>query len=225
MASSSSSSSSTVKFIEKAFLATGSFALSYTDPDQKWLIRKHLTSFLQDYPNWELSTDTFNHNNGARVFINPDLTTTQLPTVQLTIWIHENYPITPPLVFINPDLTTTQLPTVQLTIWIHENYPITPPLVFINPDLTTTQLPTVQLTIWIHENYPITPPLVFINPDLTTTQLPTVQLTIWIHENYPITPPLVFINPDLIPIRTNNPFVSSSGFTNSRYIDIWEYPR
>ncbi|XP_010517206.1 PREDICTED: protein ELC-like [Camelina sativa] len=135
----SSSSSSSIKFIEKALLATGSFALSYTDPDQKWLIRKHLTSFLQDYPNFELSTDTFNHNNGSKV-----------------------------------------------------------------------QLFSLEGSLRIRSS---------------TTQLPTVQLTIWIHENYPITPPLVFINPDSIPIRTNHPFVSSSGFTNSRYIETWEYPR
>ncbi|XP_010505539.1 PREDICTED: protein ELC-like [Camelina sativa] len=135
----SSSSSSSVKFIEKALLATGSFALSYTDPDQKWLIRKHLTSFLQDYPNFELSTDTFNHNNGAKV-----------------------------------------------------------------------QLFSLEGSLRIRNS---------------TTQLPNVELTIWIHENYPITPPLVFINPASIPIRTNHPFVSSSGFTNSRYIETWEYPR
>ncbi|XP_006295726.2 protein ELC-like [Capsella rubella] len=135
----SSSSSSSVKFIEKALLATGSFALSYTDPDQKWLIRKHLTSFLQDYPNFELSTDTFNHNNGAKV-----------------------------------------------------------QLFCLEGSLRTRSSPI---------------------------QLPTVQVTIWIHENYPLTPPLVFINPDSIPIRTNHPFVNSSGFTNSRYIETWEYPR
>lgn len=134
-----SSSSSQVKFIEKALLSTGSFALSYTDPDQKWLIRKHLTSFLQDYPHFELSTDTFNHNNGAKV-----------------------------------------------------------------------QLFCLEGSLRIRNS---------------TTQLPTVQLTIWIHENYPLTPPLLFINPNSIPIRTNHPFVSSSGFTNSRYIETWEHPR
>ncbi|KAG7569690.1 ESCRT assembly domain [Arabidopsis thaliana x Arabidopsis arenosa] len=136
---SSSSSSSQVKFIEKALLATGSFALSYTDPDQKWLIRKHLSSLLQDYPNFELSTDTFNHNNGSKV-----------------------------------------------------------------------QLFCLEGSLRIRNS---------------TTQLPSVQLTIWIHENYPLTPPLVFINPNSIPIRTNHPFVNSSGFTNSRYIETWEHPR
>lgn len=135
----SSSSSSPVKFIEKALLATGSFALSYTDPDQKWLIRKHLTSFLQDFPNFELSTNTFNHNNGAKV-----------------------------------------------------------QLFCLEGSLRTR------------------------NP---TTQLPTVELTIWVHENYPLTPPLVFVKPNSISIRTNHPFVNSSGFTNTNYIETWEYPR
>uniref|UniRef100_A0A1J3JAC9 Protein ELC-like n=1 Tax=Noccaea caerulescens TaxID=107243 RepID=A0A1J3JAC9_NOCCA len=130
-------SSSPIKLIEKALLATGPFALSYTDPDQKWLIRKHLTSFLQEFPNFELSTDTFNHNNG----------------------------------------TTVQLFRLQGSL------------------RTTAQLPSVQLTIWVHESYPITPPLVFVNP------------------NYPI------------PIRTNHPFVTSSGLTNSNYIENWEHPR
>ncbi|CAG7908173.1 unnamed protein product [Brassica rapa] len=133
----SSSSSSPLKFIEKALLATGPFALSYTDPDQKWVIRKHLTSFLQDFSNFDLSTDTFNHNNGT--------------TVQLFR--------------LDGSLRTPQQSTaVQLTIWVHENYPLTPPLVFVIP------------------------------PDSMT------------------------------PVRTNHPFVSSSGFTNSNYIETWEYP-
>ncbi|KAG5402208.1 hypothetical protein IGI04_016815 [Brassica rapa subsp. trilocularis] len=97
----SSSSSSPLKFIEKALLATGPFALSYTDPDQKWVIRKHLTSFLQDFSNFDLSTDTFNHNNGTTVQLfrlDGSLRTPQQSTaVQLTIWVHENYPLTPPL--------------------------------------------------------------------------------------------------------------------------------
>ncbi|KAF3581593.1 protein ELC-like [Brassica napus] len=134
---SSSSSSSPLKFIEKALLATGPFALSYTDPDQKWVIRKHLTSFLQDFSNFDLSTDTFNHNNGT--------------TVQLFR--------------LDGSLRTPQQSTaVQLTIWVHENYPLTPPLVFVIP------------------------------PDSMT------------------------------PVRTNHPFVSSSGYTNSNYIETWEYP-
>ncbi|KFK36785.1 hypothetical protein AALP_AA4G170500 [Arabis alpina] len=107
---SSPSSSSLVKFIEKALLATGPFALSYTDPDQKWLIRKHLTSFLQNFPKFDLSTDTFNHNNGTKVQLfllegslhTQTSTIQQLPSIPLTIWVHENYPLTPPLVFINP---------------------------------------------------------------------------------------------------------------------------
>ncbi|CAA7052078.1 unnamed protein product [Microthlaspi erraticum] len=132
-----SSSSSPIKLIEKALLATGPFALSYTDPDQKWLIRKHLTSFLQEFPNFSLSTDTFNHNTGA----------------------------------------TVQLFRLQGSL------------------RTASQLPSLQLTIWVHENYPITPPLVFVNPN----------------------PP--------VPVRTNHPFVASSGLTNSNYIENWEHPR
>ncbi|ESQ52560.1 hypothetical protein EUTSA_v10016907mg [Eutrema salsugineum] len=131
----SSSSSSPIKFIEKALLATGQFALSYTDPDQKWLIRKHLISFLQDFPNFELSTDTFNHNNG----------------------------------------TTVQLFRLEGSL--------------------RTRSTTVQLTIWVHENYPLTPPMVFVSSN------------------------------SMAPIRTNHPFVNSSGLTNSNYIETWEYPR
>ncbi|KAL0896753.1 hypothetical protein Bca101_080714 [Brassica carinata] len=136
MASSSSLSSSPLKFIEKALLATGPFALSYTDPDQKWVIRKHLTSFLQDFPNFDLSTDTFNHNNGTAV----------------------------QLFRLDGSLRTPQSTAIELTIWVHENYPLTPPLVFVIP------------------------------PDST------------------------------VPVRTNHPFVNSSGFTNSNYIETWEYP-
>lgn len=133
----SSSSLSPRKFIEKALLASGPFALSYTDPDQKWVIRKHLTSFLQDFPNFDLSTDTFNHNNGTAV----------------------------QLFRLDGSLRTPQQSTaIQLTIWVQENYPLTPPLVFVIP------------------------------PDST------------------------------VPVRTNHPFVNSSGLTNSNYIETWEYP-
>ncbi|KAH0930518.1 hypothetical protein HID58_016245 [Brassica napus] len=98
---------------------------------------KHLTSFLQDFSNFDLSTDTFNHNNGT--------------TVQLFR--------------LDGSLRTPQ------------------------------QSKAVQLTIWVNENYPLTPPLVFVIPPDSMT-----------------------------PVRTNHPFVSSSGFTNSNYIETWEYP-
>lgn len=105
--------SSSTRFIDAALSSgTCTFSLSYTDPDQKWLIRNHLSSLLQDYPSFAVYTDTFFHNDGNVVdllkasgylhlpYVAPS---TSAPPVHLTIWIHENYPYMPPMVFISPD--------------------------------------------------------------------------------------------------------------------------
>lgn len=95
---------SSIQFIDTALSCTSPHALSYPDPKQKWLIRKHLLSLIQEYPSFTPSTDTFTHNNGTAVNllnVTGGLRVTRYtPHVPLTIWLHEKYPYMPPLVFV-----------------------------------------------------------------------------------------------------------------------------
>ncbi|KAF2325275.1 hypothetical protein GH714_026029 [Hevea brasiliensis] len=95
---------SSIKFIDTALSCTSPYALSYPDPKQKWLIRKHLLSLIQDYPIFTPSTDTFTHNDGTSVNLlnaTGNLRVSRYtPPIPLTIWVHENYPYMPPLVFV-----------------------------------------------------------------------------------------------------------------------------
>ncbi|GFZ04782.1 hypothetical protein Acr_17g0003540 [Actinidia rufa] len=85
-----------VQFIDAALFCTSPFALSYTDPYQKWLIREHLLSLLQYFSSLNPSMDTFFHNDGTTVNIlkaTGDLQVSRsTPKVHLTIWLHQNYP-------------------------------------------------------------------------------------------------------------------------------------
>lgn len=97
--------SSSRQFIEAALSCTSStFALSYEDPNQKWIIRQHLTSLLQDIPSLKPAIDTFTHNDGTTVNLlkaNGEIhVSASSPPIFLTIWLHENYPTMAPLVFV-----------------------------------------------------------------------------------------------------------------------------
>ncbi|KAK8654248.1 hypothetical protein V6N13_128219 [Hibiscus sabdariffa] len=99
------------EFIEAALFATGPFALSYSDPKQKWLILRHLLSLLQEFPGFTPSTDRYMHDDGTEAnllcaigFIHVSSNST--PPVPLVIWLHENYPQKAPLVFVSIDPTT-----------------------------------------------------------------------------------------------------------------------
>ncbi|KAM7257832.1 hypothetical protein ACFE04_013573 [Oxalis oulophora] len=99
---------SQVQFIDTALSCNNTpFALSYTNPDQKRLIRKHLVSLLQDFPYFRLSFDAFTHNDGTIVNLlnaNGSLhISNSTPPVPLTIWIHENYPSNPPIVIVSSE--------------------------------------------------------------------------------------------------------------------------
>ncbi|XP_042016592.1 protein ELC [Salvia splendens] len=94
-------SPNSVRFIEDALFCSDPFALSYSDPDQKWIIRQHLLSLLQDFPSLRPSVSLFTHNDGTAVTLL--LASGHLPLsppVPLSIWVHELYPHAPPLVFI-----------------------------------------------------------------------------------------------------------------------------
>lgn len=99
------SSPNPIKFVEDALFCASPFALAYTDPDQKWIIRQHLISLFQDYPSLKPSVAVFTHNDGTDVkLLNANgelrLSHGDVP-VPLTIWVNEFYPHMAPIVFIN----------------------------------------------------------------------------------------------------------------------------
>ncbi|KAG8389280.1 hypothetical protein BUALT_Bualt02G0212500 [Buddleja alternifolia] len=99
------SSLNPIRFIEDALFCTGPLALSYADPDQKWIIRQHLVSLFQNYPSLKPSIGFFTHNDGTEVKLlnaNGELPASHLaPPVPLTIWIHEFYPQMAPVVYVD----------------------------------------------------------------------------------------------------------------------------
>ncbi|CAI9781226.1 unnamed protein product [Fraxinus pennsylvanica] len=97
--------SSPIRFIEDALFCTNQFGLSYADPDQKWIIRDHLISLLQDFPFLKPSVDIFTHNNGSQVKLlnaGGDIRVSDnTPLIPLIIWLHEFYPQMPPIVYVS----------------------------------------------------------------------------------------------------------------------------
>ncbi|PKI32841.1 hypothetical protein CRG98_046767 [Punica granatum] len=98
---------SPIKFIEAA-LSNGAgspFGLSYSDPNQRWLIRKDLLSLLQEFPSFAPSIDTFFHNDG---------TSTKLLVARACLRvssIHSDHP------FVDPSSGLTSRP--YLSTWSH----------------------------------------------------------------------------------------------------------
>ncbi|XP_057460552.1 protein ELC-like [Actinidia eriantha] len=129
-------SQSSVQFIDAALFCSSPFALSYTNPDQKWLIRGHLLSLLQYFPSLNPLMDTFVHNDGTTVNIlkaTGDLHVSRsTPKVHLTIWLHQNYPHIAPIVFVSHTSTCP----------IHRDHP------FVDPDSGATTSP--YLLSWLY---------------------------------------------------------------------------
>ncbi|KAK3441241.1 protein ELC-like [Eucalyptus grandis] len=139
---------SPIQFIEAALWCTGPFELSYTDPDQKWLIRKDMLSLLQDFPNLSPSMDAYIHNDGSIVnILNAHGTvhvSSSSPQVPLTIWLHENYPHAAPIVMVG-------LPGVASSLTIHHNHPfIDPSGLTTSPYIQTWEFPRCNLKDLVH---------------------------------------------------------------------------
>ncbi|KAK9280912.1 hypothetical protein L1049_003803 [Liquidambar formosana] len=136
---------SPTQFIDAALSCTTPFALSYTDPRQKGLIKNHLRSLLQEFPTLAPSFDTFIHNDGAAVnllnasgYLHVSHST---PPIPLTIWVHENYPSMAPVVFI----------TSNSTYPIPFNHPFVQPSgATISPYLQTWLYPRCNLCDLVH---------------------------------------------------------------------------
>ncbi|KAF8401777.1 hypothetical protein HHK36_012723 [Tetracentron sinense] len=96
--------SSSIQFVDAALSCTSPFALSYRNPNQKWLIRDHLVSLLRDFPSFTPSTETYIHDDGTTVnLLNASgtlLVSQATPPIPLIIWLHQDYPYTPPTVFL-----------------------------------------------------------------------------------------------------------------------------
>ncbi|XP_030456630.1 protein ELC-like [Syzygium oleosum] len=137
-----------IQFIEAALWCTGPFELSYTDPDQKWHIRRDMLSLLQDFPNLSPSMKTYIHNDGTIVNLLNAYGTIHVssssPQVPLTIWLHENYPYTAPIVFVGQ-------PGIAPSSTIHGEHPFVDPSgLTVSPYIRTWQFPRCNLKDLVH---------------------------------------------------------------------------
>lgn len=135
---------SPIQFIEAALSngVSSPFGLSYSDPHQKWLIRKDLLSLLREFPSLTPSIDTFFHVDGSSTNLLVARGCLSVPgsgsapavpvPVPVTIWLHEDYPTIGPMVFVNPAPGSS----------IHRDHPF----VDYSSGLTTTP----YLTTWAH---------------------------------------------------------------------------
>ncbi|XP_057517136.1 protein ELC-like [Amaranthus tricolor] len=99
---------SSMEFIHTALFESKELELSYTDPDQKWIIRNHFLKLLEDFPSFIPSTNTYTHFDGKTtnlLNINGFLHVSEfLPEIPIIIWVHENYPVMSPMIFIPSNL-------------------------------------------------------------------------------------------------------------------------
>ncbi|KAL4558726.1 hypothetical protein LXL04_036927 [Taraxacum kok-saghyz] len=119
-------SPSPTKIIDNAIFCSSMYTLVYTDPDQKWLIRKHLLSLHSEFSSLYPNVSVFTHNDGTMVNLLKAEgylhISRSLPSIHISIWIHEHYPHMAPIVQVSPN------PTYQ----IRPNHP------FVDPSGLTT---------------------------------------------------------------------------------------
>ncbi|CAK7346499.1 unnamed protein product [Dovyalis caffra] len=178
-------SSSLIEFIDTALSCTSPFTLSYADSKQKWLIRKDLISLIQDYPSFNLSADTFNHNDGTTVNLlqaTGDLrVANHTPPIPLIIWLHENYPCMPPMVFVLPNYMSP----------IHQDHPFVDSSgATTSPYLQTWEFPRCNLTELVHnlvKNFTLDHPFAcspaasFTHPSLVSKREALDRLSVKLH--------------------------------------------
>ncbi|MCL7039867.1 hypothetical protein MKW94_021389 [Papaver nudicaule] len=116
--------------VDAALLRIDSATLLCKEPNFKWIIREHIISLLQEYEHLVPSVDTFTYNDGTTVNllnVNGFVQVSECaPPIPLTIWIHPNYPNSPPSVFLpqthglHPFVDSTGVVTSQyLTTWTY----------------------------------------------------------------------------------------------------------
>ncbi|KAI3806030.1 hypothetical protein L1987_21920 [Smallanthus sonchifolius] len=104
-------SPSQLDIIDDAMFCNTGFALAYSDPDQKWLIRKHLLSLHREFSSLYPVIDTYIHKDGTTVnLLKVDgylRISHSLPSIHINIWVHEHYPHVAPMVQVKMDQTNT----------------------------------------------------------------------------------------------------------------------
>ncbi|XP_076915449.1 protein ELC-like [Bidens hawaiensis] len=107
-------SPSQAEIIDSAMFCNTELALAYYDPDQKWLIRKHLLSLHKEFSSLYPSIDTYIHHDGTAVKLLKVYgylyISHLLPLVHINIWVHEHYPHVAPMVQVQTDKTNPICP-------------------------------------------------------------------------------------------------------------------
>ncbi|KAI3862954.1 hypothetical protein MKX03_005338 [Papaver bracteatum] len=93
-----------IESIDAALLCIDPVTLSCEEPNFKWIVREHIICLLSEYEHLVPSVDIFTYNDGRTVnllnvngFLQVSECTSPIP---LTIWIHQNYPNSPPSVVL-----------------------------------------------------------------------------------------------------------------------------
>ncbi|KAI3936145.1 hypothetical protein MKX01_021425 [Papaver californicum] len=75
--------------------------LSFEEANFKYIIREHIICLLQEYEHLVPSVDIFTYNDGTTAnLVNVSGFLQVSERLPLTIWIHQNYPYSPPSVFL-----------------------------------------------------------------------------------------------------------------------------
>lgn len=110
---SSSSSSSSVRFVDVALSTTGAHSLSYVHQPLKWIIREHVLSLIKEFPTLSPSSDHFTHEDGTTfhllcVFGGLPLACSR-GALNIAIWLHQSYPFFPPIVYLSSGSSAAEI--------------------------------------------------------------------------------------------------------------------
>ncbi|CAA6662768.1 unnamed protein product [Spirodela intermedia] len=134
---SSSSSSSSVRFVDLALSTTGPRSLSYVHQNLKWIIREHVLSLIKEFPTLSPSPTTSPTRTASPSTSSASTAASPWPApaaLDIAIWLHQSYPFVPPIVYLssasaaeidrsNPlvDASTGAASTPYLKTWQYPN--------------------------------------------------------------------------------------------------------
>ncbi|RZC81380.1 hypothetical protein C5167_043952 [Papaver somniferum] len=119
-----------IESVDAALLCIGPVMLSCEEPNFKWIVREHIICLQYEYEHLVPSVDIFTYNDGRTVNllnVNGFLQVSECASrIPLTIWIHQNYPNSPPSVVLpqahglHPFVDCTGVVTSEyLTTWTY----------------------------------------------------------------------------------------------------------
>ncbi|XP_026452103.1 protein ELC-like [Papaver somniferum] len=119
-----------IESVDAALLCIDPVTLSCEEPNFKWIVREHIICLLCEYEHLVPSVDIFTYNDGRTVNllnVNGFLQVSECASrIPLTIWIHQNYPNSPPSVVLpqthglHPFVDCTGVVTSEyLTTWTY----------------------------------------------------------------------------------------------------------